>query len=56
MPQILLITLFRISLKNLSLLFFLYAPHCYYSIVPIANHAMHKYYNVKLQVVYNNIT
>ena len=42
MLQILLIMLFRVSLKNPSLLF-LYAPHrYYYSIVPVANNTMHK--------------
>ena len=45
MLQILLIMLFRVSLKNPSLcsLLFLYAPHrYYYSIVPVANNTMHK--------------
>ena len=59
MLQILLIMLFRISLKNPSLcsLLFFYAPHCYYySIVPIVNNTMHKCWNVKIQVVYNNNT
>ena len=64
MLQFLLIMLFRISLKNPSLYIYahyysFYARHCnYYSIVtvPIANSTMHKCCNVKLQVVFDNIT
>ena len=59
MLQILLIMLFRISLKNTSLcsLLFFYARNCYYySIVPIANNTTHECRNVKLQVLYDNIT
>ena len=59
MLQILLIMLFQISLNNPSLcsLLFFYARHYYYYfIVPIANNTMHKCCNVKLQVVYDNIT
>ena len=58
MLQFLLIMLFRISLHYAHYYSF-YARHCnYYSIVtvPIANSTMHKCCNVKLQVVFDNIT
>ena len=59
MLQILLIMPFRISLKifHYAHYYSFYAPHCYYySIVPIANNTMHKCYNVKIHVAYDNIT
>ena len=59
MLQILFIVLFRISLKILhnAHYYSFYAHHSYYySIVQIANNTMHKCYNVKIQVVYDNIT
>ena len=38
------------------ILFMLLIVSYYYSIVPIANNTMHKCCNVKLQIVYDNIT
>ena len=58
MLQILLIMLFRISLKNPSLcsLLFFYAPHChYYSIVPIANDIQCTSIVTSYVYVYNNL-
>ena len=58
MLQILLIMLFQIliSLKNPSLYSFYACHYYYYSIVSIAVNTVHKCCNVKLQVVYDNIT
>ena len=55
MLQFLLIMLFRISLHYAHYHSF-YAHHYYYSIVPIVNSTMHKCCNVKIQVVFDNIT
>ena len=54
MSQILLIMLFQVSLKipHYAHCYSFYAPHCYYSIAPIADNIMHKCCNVKLQVIY----
>ena len=59
MLQILLIMLFRISLKipHYAHYYSFYACHCYYySIVPIVNNTMHKCCNVKLQVVFDEVS
>ena len=56
MLQILLIMLFRIF-PHYAYYYSFYVRHYhYYSIVPIANNTIHKCCNVKLQVVYDNIT